>query len=85
MLKYAEKYNWWTKEDEKKNISPESKIEYLLERGTLDELRKALRECGGEKIFKVWQERIEGKKKLKRRENVIKFFVNAHKNFKVIR
>ena len=83
MLKYAEKYNWWTEKDEKKNISLESKIEYLLERGTLNELKKALLECGGAKIFQVWQERIEGKRKLKGRENIIRFFVHAHKSFKI--
>ena len=68
MLEYAEKYNWWTAKNKNRNISLETKIGYLLERGTLDELKKALSECGGEKIFKVWRERINGKKKLKNRE-----------------
>jgi hypothetical protein len=81
MLEYAEKYNWWTPQQQKKNLSLESKIEYLLERGTLDELKQAVKEVGGSKIFNIWKNNIKNKgRHLKDRNLVIKFFVTFHKS-----
>ena len=81
MLKQAEKYNWWTAADKKSGLSLEAKIEYLLERGTLEEIKEALREVGGAKLFEVWEARLKNKA-LPKRKKVIEYFVTIHKNFK---
>lgn len=77
MLKFAEKYNWWTTDKEK--LSLEAKLEYLLERSPLEELVKALQEVGGKKLFSVWEERVK-KKSLPKRKKVLEYFVETHKN-----
>lgn len=81
MLQFAEKYNWWTAKDQKKHLSIEAKLEYLLERAPLDELVKALHEVGGAKLFEVWESRVKNKA-LPRRKKVIDYFVETHKNYK---
>lgn len=54
ILNFAEKYNWWT--PDKSKLSLESKIEYVLQYGNLDELREAVISLGGTaKIRSVWQ------------------------------
>jgi hypothetical protein len=40
MLKVSKKNNWWTKEEDKKNISLETKLEYLLSSGSVSELKQ---------------------------------------------
>jgi len=81
MLKNAEKYNWWTPNNKKSSISIESKIGYLLKRGTLKELKQAVQEVGGEKIFTVWNETIHANNiSLKKRNKVIEFFVKFHQH-----
>jgi len=55
MLEFAEKYNWWTKD--KSNISVDSKIEYVLRYGTLEDLKKTVEEVGSAKIKEVWRKR----------------------------
>ncbi len=77
MLEFAEKYNWWTPLKMKKNLSKQAKIEYILSYGTVDELKKMVKEVGGKEVFQVW-EKI--KSPLKGRQAVVKYFVTAHKN-----
>ena len=84
MLKYAEKYNWWTPGKKKKDISLEVKIEYLLERGTIDELKQAVKEIGGSKIYSVWKQVFKDKNRiLKRRNKWLEYFVLYYKDYKV--
>jgi len=80
MITFAEKYNWWTPVEQKKGISLESKIEAVLEFGSLEEWRQALKEVNGQKLFEVWEQRIDGKKALPKRKLVLKYFVSSHKN-----
>ncbi|MEQ9424778.1 MAG: hypothetical protein RJQ09_10195 [Cyclobacteriaceae bacterium] len=79
MLKEAEKYNWWTPATDKGKISIESKILYLLERGSLEELSKAVKQVGGDKIYNVWKAHLKGKE-LPKRKLVIEHFVKTHRN-----
>lgn len=59
MLQFAEKYNWWNPQAKKGDLSPEAKLEYILERGTLEEWIKALHQVSGAKLFEVWEKRIQ--------------------------
>ena len=83
MLSCAEKYNWWTPQSAKADISIDTKIEYILEHGTLDELRQAVREAGGARVYAVWKERIE-QRHLKHRHFMLSYFVNAHRDDSVV-
>ncbi len=62
MLDYTHKYNWWTPKDKKVNISLEAKIEYCLQYGTLNELKRMISEVGKKKIEKVLATRFKNKK-----------------------
>ena len=54
MLDYALKYNWWTPESAKKNISLGARIEYVLKYGRLRELKRMLEEVDRDIVLEIW-------------------------------
>ncbi|MEI7511006.1 MAG: hypothetical protein WCJ84_02495 [Candidatus Peregrinibacteria bacterium] len=63
MLEYAQKYNWWT--PDKSQLSEEALIGYVLEYGTLVELKKTIAQMGKTTVKKVWESSGNGKEKRK--------------------
>ncbi len=63
-----------------KNLSKQAKIEYILSYGTVDELKKMVKEVGGKEVFQVWEKMTSQGYAFERRKSVIQYFVTFHKN-----
>ncbi len=58
MLNFACKYNWWTNIKDKKNISLNSRIEYILEFWNLKELKEACNKVWINKVKEIYNKKL---------------------------
>lgn len=56
-LDFSTKYNWWTSEVDKKNISLETKIEYILARWDLEDIAFLFKNIDINLIKEVFEKR----------------------------
>ena len=54
----TKKHNWWTPIKDKKNVSESTKILYILEKGSIDELKNVIANFGVKKLENVFKKSV---------------------------
>lgn len=79
-MEISKKNNWWTSEKDKKNISPETQIEYILNSWKIENLKEILGNFWLKKIENIYKNRLKNNIYLnKKRHLLINFFFDANR------
>ncbi len=83
-LKFASKYNWWTKEEDKKGIDLKTKMSYILSKWTLAELVYVIKNFDKDTIISSYKLIKKDEYQLKpRRKYAIKTLLKEKDNNKL--